>query len=376
MNKNNNILQDFLHSKYPLDIEYNWKFRKYIYTATIFLSFLIFLLNKNSVGIYGMILSTISFIINFILYKKNSSQISYKYLSSTIDILCLSLYNSIDTFLNSPFVSITSATLLLFPLIIFLSALSFDKRLTLYVTFLSIFSINILYIFACPYFNTNTEKLINNIDIFSQIIRSIFLLISGSIMIFIPRTLNKLIEEHQEFYNNNFDYYKIAHKDMLTGLGNRILLEKYLEQITIKSLNDNLKYAILFLDLDGFKEINDNFGHNIGDEVLKVIANRIRNEVRDSDLVCRLGGDEFIIVAYDIESEENVQILANRILEIVNLPIKTSFTTVKTGISIGISIFPTHSTSWHTLINLADKTMFSVKRTGKNNINLHKKNKL
>ncbi len=156
--------------------------------------------------------------------------------------------------------------------------------------------------------------------------------------------------------------------DHLTGLPNRELLEDRLAQAIALSRRDNRRCAGFYLDLDGFKGINDTFGHNTGDIVLRIIANRLRSNLRDVDTVARLGGDEFFVLTQGVESNGDVQALAEKMLYLVAQPIHVGpeGPLPAVSVSIGIAVFPQGECSVHDIIHSADRAMYTVKHGGKN----------
>jgi diguanylate cyclase (GGDEF)-like protein len=162
----------------------------------------------------------------------------------------------------------------------------------------------------------------------------------------------------------------MAHKDKLTGLGNRILLEEHLLKIHEEALKNNFKYTVIYIDLDGFKEVNDDYGHDIGDQVLNIIAKRISFLTRDTDITCRIGGDEFVVVVNNFADPSIVLSLSSRILESIGKPLRLMDNNILLGASIGIAVYPDNGNSWENIIKAADETMYKVKKSGKNGIAL------
>jgi diguanylate cyclase (GGDEF)-like protein len=140
------------------------------------------------------------------------------------------------------------------------------------------------------------------------------------------------------------------------------------EQMLANAQRNKLNIAVMFIDLDGFKTINDTLGHDVGDRVLKDVADIFKSTLRKNDLYGRFGGDEFIVVSFGIKKKENLEILICKILNKVNeislpLPVKEQF-----GASIGVvSITPCKDTSTEQLLSEADELMYEIKRKGKNN---------
>ncbi|KMT56424.1 diguanylate cyclase domain-containing protein [Pseudomonas fildesensis] len=154
-----------------------------------------------------------------------------------------------------------------------------------------------------------------------------------------------------------------ANHDSLTGLPNRAFFEGRLIRALRSAAKANERVAVLFLDSDRFKDINDNFGHAAGDAVLVAVADRVRAQLRDDDLVARLGGDEFAILLAPLHKVEDAQRIADKILASMDLPIEVPGNTqVLTSLSIGIAIYPDHGATPGTLLNAADAAMYQAKR--------------
>jgi len=159
--------------------------------------------------------------------------------------------------------------------------------------------------------------------------------------------------------------YRQAHFDELTGLPNRQLLKDRLEQQIVQTRRDDHNGALLYLDLDRFKEINDIYGHSVGDIVLAQAAERIVAETRDSDTVSRLGGDEFVIVMPNVESESQVRSKATRLLERLSESFSVRGDDHFVSASIGIVLFPDDGDSVETLLKNADAAMYRAKEAGR-----------
>ncbi|QNA90083.1 EAL domain-containing protein [Massilia sp. Dwa41.01b] len=161
--------------------------------------------------------------------------------------------------------------------------------------------------------------------------------------------------------------HHLAHHDPLTGLANRTLLQERLKTAIESSRNRGLPGALAFLDLDNFKHINDNFGHEAGDIVLREIANRLRVKVREDDTVARVGGDEFVLVIANQPSLDHIADLVERIRQSVALPILAAGQEIIAGTSIGVSLFPHDGDNVDRVMRAADAAMYHAKTLGKNN---------
>ncbi len=163
-----------------------------------------------------------------------------------------------------------------------------------------------------------------------------------------------------------------AHYDTLTKLPNRILFQDRLTQAIAKAKRKYTKFALLFVDLDHFKDINDTYGHEAGDVVLKEVAKRLLNCVRESDTVSRLSGDEFLIILEDFNSKESVAIIAKLLVESLQVPIEFQDKKLTVTCSIGISLYPDDSQHGQTLIKYADRAMYNAKNIGKNTFKFYR----
>ncbi len=159
----------------------------------------------------------------------------------------------------------------------------------------------------------------------------------------------------------------LAHHDNLTGLPNRLYLAAHLPDAIEECRRKSAMLAVLFLDLDRFKHINDSRGHETGDMLLKVVAERIRAAVRTEDLVVRMGGDEFIVVLRNVRGEQ-VQDTAGRINQALSAPMVIGGRPVVTTVSIGVSIFPRDGNDMGELLRRSDTAMYQAKDRGRNNV--------
>ncbi len=161
-------------------------------------------------------------------------------------------------------------------------------------------------------------------------------------------------------------YQRIAHYDHLTGLPNRIIAVDRFNQAIFHSLRNKVSVAVLFLDLDNFKTVNDSLGHAVGDKLLQEIARRLENSVRDFDTVCRLGGDEFLILLDGIQDNAVVSRISNNILLNVAKPIDIEHHKMTTTCSIGIAVSSVDGEDFDVLRKKADTAMYKAKESGLN----------
>lgn len=192
-----------------------------------------------------------------------------------------------------------------------------------------------------------------------------------------------IVRDITERKQHEQEIHKIAYYDSLTGLPNRKLFYEHLEREILRSRRDQVATAVLFLDLDRFKSINDTLGHAIGDRLLQEIAGRLQDCVRRSDLVgrvgkarpstsiARIGGDEFTILLGCLHDAGNVSCVARRIIDAVAEPLKIDGHCLYVTASIGIAIYPDDGLSAESLIKYADSAMYLAKDAGKNNFQFY-----
>lgn len=159
---------------------------------------------------------------------------------------------------------------------------------------------------------------------------------------------------------------RMAHHDSLTGLPNRLLFNDRLDQTISLARRDARQFALLYLDLDDFKPVNDRFGHAAGDELLQGIAARMRHQVRASDTVARVGGDEFTVILSDIARRKDAQTVATKIIAALGAPFRLNGKdqNVKIGVSIGIAVYPADGRDADALASAADTAMYEAKQAG------------
>ena len=171
------------------------------------------------------------------------------------------------------------------------------------------------------------------------------------------------ISERKEAEQN---IYQLAYYDALTGLPNRSLLRDRIEQALAAARRDQHKLALMFLDLDRFKYVNDSMGHEAGDKLLQGVAGRLQGVIRDGDTVSRIGGDEFVILLREADADGAAR-TALKLMKALGEPYDIAEQKVHTHVSIGISIYPDNAEDVETLLKYADVAMYRAKEEGRNN---------
>jgi len=172
----------------------------------------------------------------------------------------------------------------------------------------------------------------------------------------------KEIEEHMQH---------MAQYDALTHLPNRALFNDRLKQAIAAAQRNKARLALMFIDLDKFKPVNDTYGHGVGDLLLKDVALRIQDCLRDSDTAARIGGDEFVILLPAIETEQDASKVGEKILHALNRPFELAGHTLKIGSSIGVAVYPQHGKDEKLLVKSADIAMYHAKKNGRNNVKIY-----
>jgi diguanylate cyclase (GGDEF)-like protein/PAS domain S-box-containing protein len=161
---------------------------------------------------------------------------------------------------------------------------------------------------------------------------------------------------------------RMAYLDALTGLGNRVHMERVLEDAMASRDESGVSVAVLYMDLDGFKVVNDTLGHSEGDRLLQILAQRFQDSVREGDIVTRIGGDEFVIVVQDADGEAGLRKMAQKLLRAVQAPIELNRETVEVSVSIGVAISKPSIKDFDELLRAADTALFEAKHQGKNRV--------
>jgi len=161
---------------------------------------------------------------------------------------------------------------------------------------------------------------------------------------------------------------RLAYRDALTGLANRVAFLLALEAAVEGRERSSSRFALLFLDLDGFKEVNDSLGHEAGDRVLSAVARRVERSVRERDLVARMGGDEFTVLLADLPRPEDGETVARHLLRRIGEPYDLDGVSVRVGASIGVAVFPEDGRDVDELLSRADTAMYRAKRAGRGRV--------
>jgi diguanylate cyclase (GGDEF)-like protein/PAS domain S-box-containing protein len=187
----------------------------------------------------------------------------------------------------------------------------------------------------------------------------------------VGRDITELKQAEEELRRNQLSLHHLAHHDPLTGLPNRLLLIDRLQQSIAKAKRAKQALAVLFIDLDNFKEINDSLGHTVGDQLLMAMAHRMHQNLRDEDTAARLGGDEFTVILEELEDDQYAPLVAEKLINAFKQPLALDEHEITISLSIGISLFPQHGEDTETLLRNADAAMYKTKKKGRNGYSLY-----
>ncbi len=189
-----------------------------------------------------------------------------------------------------------------------------------------------------------------------------------------PDHLRRALHHAMERKRSTRRLHDMASLDELTGLANRATFNERVEQAIGRAARNGGRFALLFMDLDGFKRINDKHGHQIGDTILREVASRLSRQLRRDDLVARIGGDEFCVVAEGLQREDDARLIAQNMSTIADRPVVVGNDRIQFGISTGVSIYPEHGTSPKALLRYSDQAMYRAKSQGGNNYSVFRGN--
>jgi len=207
----------------------------------------------------------------------------------------------------------------------------------------------------------------NTFEVYMRsVISAIIIIFSfiGSVLLLRTKRANEALKKNEARLRH------MALHDILTGLPNRMLFSDRLQQEIAIAKRDKKYFAVMFLDLDKFKPVNDMFGHGVGDLLLKETAKRIQDCVRESDTVARFSGDEFIVLFRAIEHNQDAMVVAEKIRHALNQPFELAGQNLQISSSTGVAIYPDHGADEEQLLNNADIAMYCAKDNGRNMVQL------
>jgi diguanylate cyclase (GGDEF)-like protein/PAS domain S-box-containing protein len=217
----------------------------------------------------------------------------------------------------------------------------------------------------------NMQQRCKNGSFFDTEVRCNALDVDGrDVLAYVTHDVSLRRKAEQQLIDNQQRLDRMAHHDQLTGLPNRHYLTTFLPQAIEEAKTANTMLGVVFLDLDRFKHINDTRGHETGDKLLQEVATRLRGCVRDSDVIIRMGGDEFVVVFRNVKSYDEVTLGAGRIIETLNRPIVIDQHALQTTGSVGVSLYPRDGVNMVELLKHSDTAMYQAKDRGRNNVQM------
>ncbi len=188
----------------------------------------------------------------------------------------------------------------------------------------------------------------------------------------VARDISDRLRIEKELRDSQSHFYRLAHHDILTGLPNRLLFRDRLSHATQKAQRNQSRVGLLFLDLDKFKTINDQLGHDVGDALLVEVASRLQQQCRQSDTVARLGGDEFVFVLEDLHGPQDAGLVAVKVMQAMAKPVRALHHELQVTTSIGIALYPDDADSMDEVLKLADLALYAAKESGRSNYQFYR----
>ena len=179
------------------------------------------------------------------------------------------------------------------------------------------------------------------------------------------------VHDLTERKNAEYRLARMAYFDPLTGLANRAWLSEEIERKIVQSRRRHYRFAVVFLDLDHFKQINDSLGHEAGDELLQAVAGKLTGALRETDVVARLGGDEFVMLLPEIRGAEDVLVVTDKVQQECDQPVRIAGHDISIGVSMGVSLFPDDARDARTLLRYADSALYNAKSDGRNTLKFY-----
>lgn len=352
----------------------------YILNSIVFVSSTIYIkyaITNPTVYKYAFYLAAFSYIIYITLVFKESfgiklfSMFTIWVFSTIITLLPNMIYYSIATTKMNVYGSLATKLILQFLLLLF-SYLWYGKQFKIIINKLHL---KIVYL-MCGYVMVAQLLLINSTSMSNQIFKNansniemlllMIFIILGYVIVFFGITSssrNSLLKQDINTLKIESDsYYKLANYDFLTGIANRQSIIEQISKALSDSNNAKEKFVLFMFDIDKFKTINDQFGHVVGDKALRFLASRVKNCLREDDIIGRLGGDEFIIFSKKIQTKAEAESLIKRIIDTLETPLNIHEQLIYIKISIGVSVFPDDAKLMDDLLDQADKAMYRAKK--------------
>ena len=316
------------------------------------------LLNHEWEASWTLLAGTVAVLVSIVLNRKRKSQANVMLLVSLVAMIAFLAW------INE---GIYDAALFAFPCLLIMAGLLLRPR-----QFLALFLITLLSVLFIAYAGLAGLHVFTPMgDPINRLIDTLIMLsVSGLAVWVVTRDLHdalrRLREEVEHVHQSRASLAYLAQHDALTSLPNRLLGRELLEQNIIQARRRKRRVALLFVDLDNFKQVNDTLGHSAGDEFLREVAHRLSHAVRASDIVSRQGGDEFLIGLTDVGDVESVSTAASHILAALTKPFSVRDVQISTSCSIGIAIFPDDGEDYETLLRQSDIGMYQAKESGRN----------
>lgn len=324
---------------------------------------LVAVLNRSVVGVCGLAFAVILALGNALLAGRSvGSDVPWRRrVAALFEIGLLAAYQALDAGVEGAGTLDRSAALLLYPLLLLLYGLQLDRGLLRIALLAELGAWNAVYFGMHGWLGESLRQG----EVLDQLFRDAFLVLAGVILLSVPGLAERLLRKQAELHERGREHFRLAHLDALTGLPNRRSLQDALAGAISESLHEGRVFVVAYLDLDGFKPVNDTLGHAEGDRLLQEVARRLQAGLRTQDLVARLGGDEFALVLRSLDSPEAAEAVVLRLLAAVADPSGSALPGLALGMSAGLAAFPDHAGTPEELLRRADQALYRVKHARK-----------
>lgn len=342
-----------------------WIFRWYFLGLVQALAWVVWLVQEDLVGLWGILLSGTCLGYNLMLtrfLRQRRTDPWIRYTSMALDILFLTTYNALDAHFNSPLVPVTTATLLVYPILLFVASLHLDRWLILFSTLLTALAMNLLFWVQQPRFDVSISSQLVCADPLGQGYRTAYLVLFGLLLLIIPSTINRLLRAQRDIHDRSRRHERLALQDPVTGLANHRHLEAFLTQALRSAQADGSLVAVVSLSLEGFHAQQKLLGRATAEFILIETARRLEMELGSTDLAARLSDDVFVVVLQGPPDRDAAELRLRQIQDRLARPLPLSRHPTPLETRLGVAMTPEDDGDPANLLRLADQRMVAARQ--------------
>jgi len=365
----NDILEALTTQETIRGERFAWRFRWVMLGLIQSLAWSVWLVQGERVGFYGILLSGSCLVYNGILtgfIRKGRTDTWIRYTSMMLDIGALTAYNALDAYANSPLVPVTTATLMLYPVVLFFAALRLDRKLIVFSTLFTVVAMNALFFYEYPHFDPGIASKLVCANILGQVYRTAYLVLQGVLLMILPSTVKRLLLAQKDAYDKSLHNLRLAQQDSVTGLANHRHLHAFLDESLQTTMTAERGLAVVSIGLDEYRAVHDELGRNSAEFVLIEVARRLERATGVRDVASRLSENVFVVVFQDVGSREETETVIQKILARLAVPLPLSGWRKPILTSIGIALAPKDGNDADDLLQKADDLMVDARKAGGN----------